>query len=75
MKASSKKKNFEMNQDAFLRKSSILKSETSNEYIKKADFIRETLAGLGIDFDFPDYSQADYWNKRYSMQRNEVYEW
>lgn len=75
MKTSLKKKDFELNQDFFLPKSSIKKPETTQEYTKKADFVRETLVSLGIEFEFPDYSKADYWNNRYSMQKNEVYEW
>jgi len=43
--------------------------------IAKEEALREMLYQMNIPSDYPDYSSPDYWNKRYSNEKGQTYEW
>lgn len=47
-----------------------------NSMDDEKDFaFKEILKEMGLPLEYPDYSSIDYWNHRYSNQRNESFEW
>jgi len=43
-------------------------------YTKEQAF-REMLLQMNMSNEYPDYSSADYWNKRYQNEKGQTHEW
>lgn len=46
-----------------------------NSTISKELAFRDMLTKMSIQPEYPDYSSADYWNKRYTNERGQSHEW